>query len=153
MTTEIEIAQLTFVGQLQGGHVHVTVLGPGPKGNRPMCGRFAVTDKEWDRFLKEFPPPAEGGFGSDPNATLMWCIVRRGLVLEAPIEPGSLASVELPRNATIHDVDAAQMLRLLTVVDQIGEHWRAQEGVNGKLLDELAALTDGARGKMFPRER
>ena len=37
--------------------------------------------------------------------------------------------------------DAPSAQRILLLANEIGRHWRDQEGVNGSLLDELAALT------------
>ena len=62
---------------------------------------------------------------------------------ERPFEPGDLVCVEVPLNCTIHDADAQRLIRIVSLAKEIGEHWRNQEGVNGKLLDELAVYTDG----------
>lgn len=44
---ELSFATLTFLGEEAGAHVHVTVLGAGQPGQRPLCGRFTVRYDEW----------------------------------------------------------------------------------------------------------
>lgn len=65
---------------------------------------------------------------------------------------GDLVMIELPPNCSVIGLAGRttdDFLRLISLAQQIGEHWRVQEGVNGALLDELAALTapkEDARG-------
>lgn len=47
MAQEITVGQLTLVAEQFGSHMHVVVLGNGPKGDRPMCGRITMTPDEW----------------------------------------------------------------------------------------------------------
>lgn len=44
---QLSIGPLTLFGEHAGTHVHVTVLGAGAPGQRPLCGRITVTTAEW----------------------------------------------------------------------------------------------------------
>lgn len=141
MISEIRFGLLTFVGDRLGDHVHVTVLGVGAPGHRPLCGRFVTSVREWtelETLTVVDPPPA--GLIADPHASLMWAIVR-GLQHPDKAAPGQLAVFEVPPNCTIHDADARKLGHIVSLARQIGEHWRGQEGVNAALIDELAEVT------------
>jgi hypothetical protein len=59
MQKTIAIGPLTLVGELAGSHVHVTVLGAGEAGQRPLCGRITVAVAEWDALaasMREMDP-------------------------------------------------------------------------------------------------
>ncbi len=47
MATEIKVGLLTLIGEVRGGHVHVTVRGDEGVGSRPLCGHFVASDVEW----------------------------------------------------------------------------------------------------------
>jgi hypothetical protein len=46
----ITIGSVKFVGELHGSHMHVSVLGAGPLGHRPLCGMLRMTIAEWQKF-------------------------------------------------------------------------------------------------------
>ena len=52
MKNEITIASAKFVGEPKGSHVHVSVLGAGPLGHRPLCGMLRMTPEEWGELEK-----------------------------------------------------------------------------------------------------
>jgi len=47
MENQIIFGGLTLLGERMGSHIHVTVLGIGPRGHRPLCGTIRVTEAEW----------------------------------------------------------------------------------------------------------
>jgi len=47
MENQIKIGGLTLHGERMGAHIHVTVLGVGPAGHRPLCGTIRVIEAEW----------------------------------------------------------------------------------------------------------
>lgn len=53
MTKQINIGPLTFIGDRLGGHIHVSVLGAGDVGQRPLAGTFVVGDAEWEAFANQ----------------------------------------------------------------------------------------------------
>lgn len=55
---------------------------------------------------------------------------------------GDLVLVEVPPNCSVHADDSQRMAEILATAEEIGRHWRDQEGVNAALIDKLARLTD-----------
>ncbi len=47
VAVEIKVGLLSLIGEVRGGHVHVTVRGEGDLGSRPLCGHFIASDEEW----------------------------------------------------------------------------------------------------------
>jgi hypothetical protein len=47
LTETIRLGVLTLVGEPNGIHVHVSVLGAGHQGQRQLCGRFVTSPTEW----------------------------------------------------------------------------------------------------------
>ncbi len=81
---------------------------------------------------------------ADPKAKLMFATLRRSAQVagqERPIEVGDLVLVEVPRNCSIHYVDAERLGWVVSLAEAIGAHWRDQGGVNATLLDRLAEIT------------
>lgn len=56
---------------------------------------------------------------------------------------GDLVCVIVPANCTTHAVDAQRLGRIVALAEEIGRHWREQDGVNGLLIGQLAESTDG----------
>lgn len=44
---EIQLGHVTFVGEVAGNHIHVTVLGIGAPGHRPLLGKLTMAGLEW----------------------------------------------------------------------------------------------------------
>ncbi len=44
---EIKLGHVYFVGVPSGAHVHVTTLGEGARGHRPLLGHITMTPDEW----------------------------------------------------------------------------------------------------------
>jgi hypothetical protein len=49
---EFILGNIKFCGEPQGEHVHVSVLGAGPVGHRPLCGMLRFTEEEWTLLEK-----------------------------------------------------------------------------------------------------
>lgn len=47
MENQITLGGMTLIGERMGSHIHVTVLGIGPRGHRPLCGTIRVVESEW----------------------------------------------------------------------------------------------------------
>jgi hypothetical protein len=45
--SELHIGAVTLIGETEGVHVQVTVLGAGMPGHRPLCGRVKMNAEEW----------------------------------------------------------------------------------------------------------
>lgn len=44
---ELQLGHITFVGEVAGNHIHVTVLGIGAPGHRPLLGKLTMAGLEW----------------------------------------------------------------------------------------------------------
>lgn len=58
-----------------------------------------------------------------------------------PLAEGDVVAIEVPDNCTMHSADAAGLARVLDCARRVGEHWRSQDGINARYLDELAEAT------------
>lgn len=131
MTTEIKVGPLTMIGDILGGHVHVSVLGEGAKGSRPLCGRITVTVDEWIAL-------------SESNAAAarlrMDMAELRSLV---GVEFGDDKEDIRYRISRLleRDVELQLARPILEAAHEVGEHWRNQDGVNAAYLDKLAEVT------------
>ena len=47
MKLELQLGVLRLVGEARGTHIHVTALGAGEVGQRPLLGRLTMTVGEW----------------------------------------------------------------------------------------------------------
>lgn len=49
---EIKLGRVHFVGTKSGAHVHVTTMGEGPVGHRPLCGQIVLNPDEWQSLVQ-----------------------------------------------------------------------------------------------------
>lgn len=49
---ELSLGLLTLVGEPRGAHVHVSILGAGMRGQRPLCGTVVMRVDEWESLSK-----------------------------------------------------------------------------------------------------
>lgn len=48
---ELSLGALTLVGEERGVHIHVSILGAGMRGQRPLCGTVVMRVEEWESLL------------------------------------------------------------------------------------------------------
>lgn len=75
------------------------------------------------------------------NGNARWTDGTDGLVAGYILAVGDLVAVEVPPNCSVHSADAAGLARVLDCARRVGEHWRSQDGINARYLDELAEAT------------
>jgi hypothetical protein len=91
--SELHIGAVTLIGETQGAHVQVTVLGAGSPGHRPLCGRVKMNAAEWasvnaarelvelERLRAEVEQNVEAHLMSDPTAEIAYLKAERDRLL------------------------------------------------------------------------